>query len=104
MTIDKKPWFAVEAKSNDTNPSAHLYYFAEKLKLPYLSQVVKRDGVKTNGTKKGHISGISGPGQGISHLALSPVSSQSKRALRFPNTLKINQSIESMRQAMARKL
>ena len=45
VTIDKKPWFAVEAKSNDTNPSAHLYYFAEKLKITYLYQVVKRDGV-----------------------------------------------------------
>jgi hypothetical protein len=34
VTIDKKLWFAVEAKSNDTNPSPHLYYFAEKLILP----------------------------------------------------------------------
>ena len=34
VNIDKKPWFAVEAKSNDTNPSPHLYYFAEKLILP----------------------------------------------------------------------
>jgi len=43
-------------------------------------------------------------GHGISHFAFSPVSSQSNRALRFPNTRKINQSIESMRQAMATKL
>jgi len=48
--------------------------------------------------------GNSGPGYGISHPAFSPVSSQSKRALRFPNMLKINQSIESMGQAMATKL
>jgi len=24
VTVDKKSWFAVEAKINDTNPSAHL--------------------------------------------------------------------------------
>ena len=45
VTIDKKPWFAVEAKSNDTNPSPHLYYFAEKLKIPFSYQVVKRAGI-----------------------------------------------------------
>ena len=45
MTIDKKPWFAVEAKTNDINPSPHLYYFAEKLKIPFSYQVVKRAGV-----------------------------------------------------------
>ena len=45
MTIDNKPWFAVEAKSNDINPSPHLNYFAEKLKIPYSYQVVKRDGI-----------------------------------------------------------
>ena len=45
VTIDQKPWFAVEAKSNDINPSPHLNYFAERLKIPYLYQVVKRDGV-----------------------------------------------------------
>ena len=45
VTIDKKPWFTVEAKSNDTNPSPHLYYFTEKLKIPFSYQVVKRDGI-----------------------------------------------------------
>ncbi len=45
VTIDNKPWFAVEAKSNDITPSPHLYYFAEKLKIPFLFQVVKRDGI-----------------------------------------------------------
>ena len=45
VTIDKKPWFAVEAKCNDINPSPHLYYFTEKLKIPYSYQVVKRGGI-----------------------------------------------------------
>jgi len=45
VTIDKNPWFAVEAKSNDTNPSPHLYYFTEKLKIPFSYQVVKRAGI-----------------------------------------------------------
>jgi hypothetical protein len=45
VTIDNKPWFAMEAKSNDINPSPHLYYFSEKLKIPFSYQVVKRDGI-----------------------------------------------------------
>ena len=45
VTIENKPWFAVEAKSNDINPSSHLNYFAEKLKIPYSYQVVKKDGI-----------------------------------------------------------
>ena len=45
VTIDQKPWFAVEAKSNDINPSPHLNYFAERLKISFLYQVVKRDGI-----------------------------------------------------------
>ncbi len=45
VTIDKKPWFAVEAKVNDTNVSPHLYYFKEKLNIPYLYQVVKKSGM-----------------------------------------------------------
>jgi hypothetical protein len=34
VTIDKKPWFAVEAKRDDITPSPHLYYFTEKLEIP----------------------------------------------------------------------
>jgi hypothetical protein len=45
VTLDNKPWFAVEAKCNDINPSPHLYYFAEKLKIPYIYQVVKKGGI-----------------------------------------------------------
>jgi hypothetical protein len=45
VTIDKKPWFAVEAKINDINPSPHLHYFMEKLKIPYSYQIVKQIGI-----------------------------------------------------------
>jgi hypothetical protein len=45
VTIDNKPWFAVEAKSNDISPSPYLYYFMKKLKIPYSYQVVKKDGI-----------------------------------------------------------
>lgn len=45
VTIDGKPWFAVEAKLNDTEPSSHLLYFKERLSIPFLYQVVKRTGI-----------------------------------------------------------
>lgn len=45
VTIDKKPWFAVEAKINDASASPHLHYFRDKLKIPFSYQVVKQDGV-----------------------------------------------------------
>jgi len=41
VTINKKPWFAVEAKLTETNVSKSLLYFKEKLKIPYVYQVVK---------------------------------------------------------------
>jgi predicted AAA+ superfamily ATPase len=47
VTIDKTPWFAVEAKINDVNPSPHLYYFKDKLKIPFSYQVVKQNGIDT---------------------------------------------------------
>jgi predicted AAA+ superfamily ATPase len=53
VTIDKKPWFAVEAKINDVNASPHLFYFRDKLKIPFSYQVVKEKGVDsfTNGVR-----------------------------------------------------
>ena len=45
VTIDNNPWFAVEAKINDINASPHLYYFKEKLKIPYSYQIVKQNGI-----------------------------------------------------------
>jgi uncharacterized protein len=43
VTIDKKPWFGVEAKLSDTSSSKWLNYFADKLNIPYLYQVVGVD-------------------------------------------------------------
>lgn len=53
VTIDKKPWFAVEAKIKDVNASPHLFYFRDKLKIPFCYQVVKQNGVDrfTNGVR-----------------------------------------------------
>ena len=53
VTIDKKPWFAVEAKVSDVKASPHLYYFRDKLKIPFSYQVVKQNGVDsfTNGIR-----------------------------------------------------
>ncbi len=45
VTIDKKPWFSVEAKTNDASVSPHLHYFKNKLNIPYSYQVVKKSGV-----------------------------------------------------------
>ncbi len=42
MTIDEKPWFALETKMNDTNVSPYLYYFKEKSNIPFCCQVVKK--------------------------------------------------------------
>lgn len=45
VTINGKPWFAVEAKLNDTSLSSHLIYFRERLSIPYIFQAVKKDKV-----------------------------------------------------------
>lgn len=45
VVLDKKPWFAVEVKLGNANVSPSLYYFKERLKIPYLFQVVKTPGV-----------------------------------------------------------
>ena len=45
ITIDKKPWFAVEVKSSDQNPSKNLLYFGKKLSIPFLYQVVNIENV-----------------------------------------------------------
>jgi len=43
----------VEAKVSDVNASPHLYYFRDKLKIPFSYQVVKQNGVDsfTNGIR-----------------------------------------------------
>ena len=45
VTVDNKPWFAVEVKISDTSVSPHLHYYRDKLNIPYCYQVVKKSGV-----------------------------------------------------------
>jgi len=42
LTVDDKPWFAVEVKLNETDPAPALRYFGDRLKIPYLYQVCKK--------------------------------------------------------------
>ena len=45
VTIDNRPWFAVEAKMADTTPSRALSYFKKKLDIPFTYQVVAKDNI-----------------------------------------------------------
>jgi hypothetical protein len=45
LTIDNKPWFAVEVKLSETVPSGNLLYFEERLNIPFNFQVVKQNGI-----------------------------------------------------------
>ena len=45
VTVNEKPWFCVEAKLNDTNPSPALFYFKERLNIPYGYQVVRKQNI-----------------------------------------------------------
>jgi len=45
VTIDGKPWFAVEVKLNDTNIAKPIHYFREKLEIPFCYQVVQKSKV-----------------------------------------------------------
>ncbi|MBN1961114.1 MAG: ATP-binding protein [Deltaproteobacteria bacterium] len=45
VTNDKKPWFAVEVKLQDCNPSKTLIRFKTKLEIPWCFQVVRRSGI-----------------------------------------------------------
>lgn len=45
VTIDNKPWFTVEVKLSETVPSSNLYYFRERLNIPFCFQVVKQNGI-----------------------------------------------------------
>jgi hypothetical protein len=44
MVINNKPWFAVEVKLSDTSLSPSLLYFKDRLAIPYIYQVVKKEG------------------------------------------------------------
>jgi len=45
VTVDEKPWFAVEVKTQDEEVSSNLRYFREKLKIPFAYQVLKKKGI-----------------------------------------------------------
>jgi len=45
VTIDRKPWFAVEAKQTFKEVEKSIQYFKERLKIPYTYQVVKKSGI-----------------------------------------------------------
>ncbi len=45
ITIDDKPWFAVEVKSSNLKVSNHLKYFKNKLNIPFSFQVVNKPDV-----------------------------------------------------------
>ena len=41
VTIGNRPWFAVEAKLSETNVDPALPYFRNRLKIPWVYQVVR---------------------------------------------------------------
>ncbi len=45
LTVNSKPWIAVETKLSDTSVSSNLEYFKERLSIPFCYQVVKTSGV-----------------------------------------------------------
>jgi uncharacterized protein len=45
VTVDNKPWFAVEVKLADAKLSSHLLYFKQRLAIPFVYQVVRKHGV-----------------------------------------------------------
>lgn len=45
VTVDKKPWMAIEVKLSDEQISKHLKYFTKKLNIPFSYQVVKQSGI-----------------------------------------------------------
>jgi predicted AAA+ superfamily ATPase len=47
VTVDEKPWFAVEVKTQNESASSYVTYFKEKLKIPFAYQVIKKKGVDT---------------------------------------------------------
>jgi len=44
VTVDDKPWFAVETKAEDKN-IVNFLYFGKRLKIPFLYQVVLKSGI-----------------------------------------------------------
>jgi predicted AAA+ superfamily ATPase len=44
VTVNKKPWFLLEAKLDDHEPSRHLHYFRDRLDVPFCYQLVRTAG------------------------------------------------------------
>jgi len=42
ITINKKPWLAIEVKLSDKKVSKHLKYFVKKINIPFAYQVIKK--------------------------------------------------------------
>lgn len=45
VTIDKKPWFAVEVKMTESERTKTLRFFQNKLKIPFIYQVINEQGI-----------------------------------------------------------
>lgn len=45
VTIDKKPWFAVEVKMTESERTKTLRFFQNKLKIPFVYQVINEQGI-----------------------------------------------------------
>jgi len=59
VTINRKPWFSVEVKTNDDEISPSVKYFGNKLKIPFQYQLIQkndvdytREGIRVMGIKK----------------------------------------------------
>ena len=45
VTIDNKPWFMVEVKLSDQEVGKNLHYFKDRIKAPFVFQVIKTSGI-----------------------------------------------------------
>ena len=45
VTVNSVPWFAVEVKEKSSRVATPLKYFDKKMKIPFVFQVVREDGV-----------------------------------------------------------
>jgi len=45
ITINKKPWLAIEVKLSDKKVSKHLKYFVKKINIPFAYQVIKETNI-----------------------------------------------------------
>jgi predicted AAA+ superfamily ATPase len=45
VTVDRKPWLAIEVKSGKEDLSKPLIYFVDKIKIPFAYQLVKETGI-----------------------------------------------------------